>query len=178
MEHSLLASHLLSYCALKRLASRGGRNRSSTRLSAWGVNYEKGACTSPLFHFRPQFSPQEPRSLSHSPFTYTLDIVVTFCGRLRMGMNQKSERPLGGAAARAWDGGYSNPKSVGFFRPQGCAREQPNGTGALMLQETQRTPDYWRSLLYGRAGVHSSGDSFCPVLLARRFAAKLVRRYF
>jgi hypothetical protein len=46
-----------------------------------------------------------------------------------------------------------------------------------MLQETQRTPDYRPSLLCGTPGVHSTGDSFCPVLLARRFAAKLVPRY-
>src|SRR5437667_12531919 len=52
MEDSSLACGLLSNSQLKRLASRGGRNRSSTRLPVWGVNYEKGACTSPLFHFR------------------------------------------------------------------------------------------------------------------------------
>src|SRR2546422_6305492 len=51
MEHSSLACGLLSNSQLTRLASRGGRNRSSTRLPVWGVNYEKGACTSPLFHF-------------------------------------------------------------------------------------------------------------------------------
>jgi len=46
-----------------------------------------------------------------------------------------------------------------------------------MLQETQRTPDYRLSLLCGRFTVYSSRDSFWPVLLARCFAAKLVRRY-
>jgi len=30
----------------------GWPDRTSTRLAGfWGVNYEKGACTSPLFHF-------------------------------------------------------------------------------------------------------------------------------
>ena len=46
-----------------------------------------------------------------------------------------------------------------------------------MLQETQRTPDYLPSLLCGRFAVYSSRDSFWPVLLAPRFAAKLVPRY-
>jgi len=47
-----------------------------------------------------------------------------------------------------------------------------------MLQETQTTPDYQLSLLCGRFAVHSSRDSFWPVLLARCFGVKLVRRYF
>jgi hypothetical protein len=34
-----------------KLASRGGRNRTSTRDPVWGVNWKEGACTSPLFHF-------------------------------------------------------------------------------------------------------------------------------
>jgi hypothetical protein len=36
-----------------RLASRGGRNRSSTRFTAWGVNSERGVCTSPLLQAFP-----------------------------------------------------------------------------------------------------------------------------
>jgi hypothetical protein len=46
-----------------------------------------------------------------------------------------------------------------------------------MLQGTQRTPDYFSTLLCRSPAVHSSGDSFCPVLLSCRSAAKLVPRY-
>ena len=129
MGYVLLASHLLSCCALKRLASRGGRNRSSTRLPVWGVNYEKGACTSPLFHFCgsvvrtvPKAATSLPfrtqlrspyKEISVSPFTYTFFSTRSYLELSMVAVDQKNERPLGGAAARAWDGGYSNRSPSG-----------------------------------------------------------------
>jgi hypothetical protein len=173
VERSSLASRLLSCCALKRLASRGGRNRSSTRLPVWGVNYKKGACTSPLFHFSACRISRGFESLALAcpfaggfparPFTYTL-LPASF--RLKTANRELrtkkmsgrwGERPLG----RGMED--SNPKSVGFVRPLGCAREQQNGTGALMLQETQRTSDYLSSLRWPRFCVDSSLGSFSPV---------------
>jgi hypothetical protein len=174
-----VASRLLSYCVLKRLASRGGRNRSSTRLSAWGVNYEKGACTSPLFHFRkPQFSPRNPNS--NIAFTVYVHARRGFSIRDIRGTENTKKKVSGRWGERPLGRGMEETVIEVRWACQtaGCAREQPNGTGALMLQETQRTPDYLPSLLCRRPAVHSSGDSFCPVLLARNFAAKLVRRYF
>ena len=41
----------LLLATLKRLASRGGRTRTSTRFPVLGRQFKKGACTSPLFSF-------------------------------------------------------------------------------------------------------------------------------
>ena len=41
----------LLLATLKRLASRGGRTRTSTRFPVLGRQFKKGACTSPLFPF-------------------------------------------------------------------------------------------------------------------------------
>ena len=54
---------------------------------------------------------------------------------------QKNERPMGGPAARAWDGGYNNPKSVRFFRPFGCAREQQDDTQEQTSYNHSVTPE-------------------------------------
>jgi hypothetical protein len=49
----------------KRLASRGGRTRTSTRFPVLGRQFKKGACTSPLFSF-PVRSPTPGRSAQYS----------------------------------------------------------------------------------------------------------------
>jgi len=56
-------------------------------------------------------------------------------------VHKKNERPMGGPAARAWDGGYNNPKSVRFFRPFGCAREQQDDTQEQTSYNHSVTPE-------------------------------------
>src|SRR6266403_1157698 len=62
---------------------------------------EEGACTSPLFYFRSQFShPTSGSSRTLEEFPSRQILVSRF---LRGSIEyQKNERPLGGAAARAW----------------------------------------------------------------------------
>src|SRR6266404_9490800 len=64
---------------------------------------KKGACTSPLFYFQSQFSrpPVVPREFMESsqPGQILASGFFLFPGSIAY---QKNERPLGGAAARAW----------------------------------------------------------------------------
>ena len=118
----------------------------------WGVNYKKGACTSPLFHFQ--------RSTTNCPFSNRphQQRLASTCREwppapLRPGIicvqrNRSPASTSGSACAWEWccwplkkmsgrwghrplgrgDGGYSNPKSVWFFWPFCCAREQQDDT--------------------------------------------------
>src|SRR5882672_12634519 len=56
----LLASGLLSNWQLTRLASRGGRNRSSTRLPVLGRQLRKGGLHQPPFLFPKPVFPFQP----------------------------------------------------------------------------------------------------------------------
>jgi len=49
---------------------------------------------------------------------------------------QWGDRPLGRG-----DGGYSNPKSVWFFRPFSCAREQQDDTQEQTGHNRDATPE-------------------------------------
>src|SRR3981189_3149887 len=57
MDSDYLASGLLSNRQLTRLASRGGRNRSSTRLPVLGRQLRKGGLHQPPFSFLPPSLP-------------------------------------------------------------------------------------------------------------------------
>jgi hypothetical protein len=171
VEHSSLASRLLSHCSLKRLASRGGRNRSSTRLPVWGVNYGKGACTSPLFHFYSSVVPSGPNTKGPaSAVTVHAAASVSLTENCpSWTVNQKNERPTGGSAARAWDGGKVIRSQFGFScRSAALASSRTTHrsrqvTTVVILQKTQTTPDYLPSLLSRRSPVDSSPGSFSPV---------------
>jgi len=115
-----------------RLASRGGRNRTSTRYRFWGVNTKRGLAPAP-FHFQrsPTNCPLRSRqstilgSSPQNPYWFRLptsvrpdplgsgivcvqqtspSLDVGFC--LTKGMvflaAKKNERPVGGPAARSW----------------------------------------------------------------------------
>ena len=85
------------------------------------------------------------------------------------------DRPLGRG-----DGGYSNPKSVWFFRPFCCARTRQDVTQepVALLQKAQTTSDYTRSLFFTAPSVDSPLGSFFPVLPAPGAVIFLVRKYF
>ncbi len=144
----------------------------------WGVNYEKGACTSPLFHFcrspvlcgpescltSPKASPlvglRRPRFLRRSesdsakpkvrpsmePYRRQLPplcLRTVNCGLCTKKMSGRwGHRPLGRG-----DGGNSNPKSVWFFWPFYCAREQQDDrqehTGDYRCM-TPESPNHFR----------------------------------
>jgi hypothetical protein len=98
---------------LKRLASRGGRNRTSTRCPVLGRQLGiRGLAPAPFFNLCGVF----PRVCHRSGFVVVLLDVGEGLGppfflsptsqqwRIVTGLiaPKKSERPLGGAAARAW----------------------------------------------------------------------------
>jgi hypothetical protein len=163
----------------------------------WGVNYKKGACTSPLFfYFQPPAtncpfgnppsnigcpnlasSFAQARSAQASSALSETDPQASTSGSacawewcywpLKKMSGRWGDRPLGRG-----DGGYSNPKSVWFFRPFCCAREQQDDTQEqtghyrCITPESQTTPDYLPSLFSTGFFVDSPLDSFSPVLPA------------
>ena len=78
------------------LASRGGRNSTSTELAGyWGVDSKQGGLHQPPFIF--SRSPVIPKkTLSSSPFSSKV------CRPFRASSAQKKERPVGAPAALAW----------------------------------------------------------------------------
>ena len=126
---------------LTRLASRGGRNRSSTRLPVLGRQLRKrGLAPAPFsisrtsFHFPIRNSrawhkevPSPIKSLLQKGFHGWC--VEKMSGRW-------GERPLGRG-----DGGYCNQKSVWAFRPFRCAREQQDDAQEQTGHNRCRTPE-------------------------------------
>src|SRR6267142_1838686 len=107
----------------------------------WGVNYEKGACTSPLFYFQSRFSrpnqwflesPRRVPSPGKSLFPDSFQDPV--CIKKMSG--RWGERPLGRG-----DGGYCSLKLVRAFRPFHRAREQQDGTQEQTGHNRCRTPE-------------------------------------
>src|SRR6266436_9179358 len=141
MDSDYLASGLLSNRQLTRLASRGGRNRSSTRLPVLGRQLRKGGLHQPPFLFsKPVFPsqlvvPREPRKSSQPD-----QIPASEC-YLRTMAYQKNERPLGERPLGRGDGGYCSLKSVRAFRPFHCAREQQDDTQEQTGHNRCRTPE-------------------------------------
>src|SRR3979490_541779 len=99
MDSDYLASGLLSNRQLTRLASRGGRNRSSTRLPVLGRQLRKGGLHQPPFLFPKPVFPSQPVAPRESTKSSRPLLPDPFQDP---GVHQKNERPLGGAAARAW----------------------------------------------------------------------------
>jgi hypothetical protein len=135
----------------KRLASRGGRNSTSTVVPVSGVRSKKGACTSPLFILSIRYfltfislrSVATTDLLKENPTsTFVFPSFHDFSGC------NKSERPSGGTAARAWgmevqsEASYDLPadllRSRAAERHTGANRPQP----CLVLRKPQLTPDY------------------------------------
>jgi len=140
MDSDYLASGLLSNRQLTRLASRGGRNRSSTRLPVLGRQLGKGGLHQPPFPFpKPVFRPNQwfleglgkvPRpSKSLFPDSFQSSL------RTKKMSGRWGERPLGRG-----DGGYCSLKSVWAFRPFHCAREQQDDTQEQTGYNRCRTP--------------------------------------
>src|SRR6266478_4716794 len=93
MDSDYLASGLLSNRQLTRLASRGGRNRSSTRLPVLGRQLRNGGLHQPPFLFsKPVFPPHQlfPENPRRVPSPGKSLLPDSFQG------------PSGGATARAW----------------------------------------------------------------------------
>ena len=97
-----------------RLASRGGRSLTSTRLWLLGgqITY-KGACTGPLFYF----ALEDSRNLALG--------FPTGLGKLRV-CPEKGERPVGVPAALAWgmEGLLFRKLNSLWHRLFDCARQQ------------------------------------------------------
>src|SRR5207249_3010126 len=108
-------------------------NRSSTRLSVLGRQLRKGGLHQPPFSFLP---------LS-SAFSFLWNRAGPACAFLTENcpVHQKisgrwGDRPLGRG-----DGGYSNLKSVWFFWPFCCAREQQDDTQEQTGHYRRITPE-------------------------------------
>ena len=169
MDSDSLACGLLSNRQLTRLASRGGRNRSSTRLPVLGRQLRKrGLAPAPFSISKASFAV----STSRSPRTQQeFPPLANPCMRMLSGSNayQKNERPLGGAAARAW--GWRETQSEGSAVPivyaalasSRTTHRSKQVTTVVILQKTLITSDYLFSLCSTTSAVDSSPDSFLPV---------------
>src|SRR5712664_3411863 len=170
MDSDYLASGLLSNRQLTRLASRGGRNRSSTRLPVLGRQLRKGGLHQPPFLFsKPVFPsqpvvPREPRKSSQPD-----QIPASEC-YLRTMAYQKNERPLGAAAARAWGWRVLQSEvSSGFPAVPLRSRAAGRHTGANKSQPLSysrkpgQLPDTCSVCSPRPLNVDSSPDSFWPV---------------
>jgi len=148
---------------LKRLASRGGRNRTSTRCPVLGRQLEKGGLHQPPFSICAMSSRECVAEAvlvvvpvlvlmhvgaGHGPPLFLAPTLCTTCvswptQRPKKVSGRWGERPLGRG-----DGGYCNPKLALIFRPFCCAREQQDDTQEqtryyhLLLRKPQPTPDY------------------------------------
>ena len=136
-------------------------------LRFWGVNCEKGACTSPLFYFLLAIS-----LLSAPPV-------------LKTRAKKVSGRSGGSSRSGVGDGGYCNPKLVFFFRTFHCAREQQNDTQEqtsydhfLTPEAENQFPTTVKSLRSTLVSVDSPPDSFRAVLRASLGSLELVPWYF
>jgi len=110
---------------LKRLASRGGRIRTSTRFPVFGASIKKGGLHQPPFCISSQrISDSDPsQCLKRRP----PQLIAPPIDGLKPGQSsewrkcwtttaEKGERPVGVPAARRGDGGKRNPKLIQFFR--------------------------------------------------------------
>jgi hypothetical protein len=106
----------LLFATLKRLASRGGRTRTSTRYPVLGRQFKKGACTSPLFPFltyhatthlsaRPLNTTEARHALQNRKVRYDRSIRLEGKMRLKKVSGRWGFRPLGRG-----DGGKRNLK--------------------------------------------------------------------
>ena len=142
MDSAYVASGLLSKCQLTRLASRGGRNRSSTRLPVLGRQLRKGGLHQPPFLFPKPVSlsqPVDPRESRKS--SQPEQILASRSSEGPVCIKKMSgrwgERPLGRG-----DGGYCNQKSLWAFRPFRCAREQQDDTQEQTGHYRCHTPEH------------------------------------
>jgi len=141
MDSDYLASGLLSNRQLTRLASRGGRNRSSTRLPVLGRQLRNGGLHQPPFLFsKPVFPshqlfPENPRRVP-SPGKFLLPDSFQGPSPIKKMSGRWGERPLGRG-----DGGYCSLKSVRAFRPFHCAREQQDDAQEQTGHNCCRTPE-------------------------------------
>jgi hypothetical protein len=135
MDSDFLASGLLSNRQLTRLASRGGRNRSSTRLPVLGRQLRiRGLAPAPFSISKASFVVQPVVPLESSKSSQPR---ASHCLRMPSGSiaYQKNERPLGAATARAWgwrvlQSEVSSGVSVGLRRSRAVGRH----TGANRSQ--------------------------------------------
>jgi hypothetical protein len=166
-----------------RLASRGGRNPTSTGVPVLGGQFRKGGLHQPPFLFSsvvggfPRVSHVfKAQGFGPAPFRFRepdgkflpastafgrLGRTPTFLARPEMDA-EKSERPTGGSAARAWGNGrVRGLKSVRFFIPHGagrrlsrCARKQQNNA---QEQTPDNHPNGSKSRAYFRSLDHFAG---------------------
>jgi hypothetical protein len=183
--HLACGLHLIQ--PTKRLASRGGRNRSSTRLPVLGRQLQKGGLHQPPFSFPRHIFRDIQISLTptiRSKGVLRLKLAIHPAGGTLILRLKKSERPVGGPAARAWDGGYVIRSQFGLSgRSTALASSRTTHrsrqvTTVAILQKDRTTPDYLASLRHAEVLVDSSADSFFTVLPASTDDRVLVRKYF
>ena len=204
MEALALAWHTTcsSLCNIKEIGFPGWPDPNLDSVSGfWGVNYKKGACTSPLFHLVPhsanRISPPAagvsvPRLNNQAAADQTLtwpdntfnfialgssNLLCShgFCGFVKP---KKDERPVGGPAARAW-GWRETQSEVSSVLPAVLLRSRAavRQTGAVSTTPQAATNSRSQLRLCSRHLCRSIARSFHRPRYFPRHASVLFCRY-
>jgi hypothetical protein len=173
------------YSATHKIGFPGWPEPNLDSVTGFGASIEiKGACTSPLFHFRSRFVRPRPATFE-SVVGPRLPRVAPVSMAGAFFVPKKSERPLGGAAARAWgmEGTVtlsqlgSSGRSAALASSRTTHRSR-HVTTSEVLQKSNQLPITCPVCVRGDSRSIARRVHFCQYFSTSPIPSSLVRKYF